>query len=259
MTTSGPISEDDLHAYIDKVLDTNRQAEVEAYLEANPDVAQRIRAFARQRTMLREAFAPIAQQPVPAELRLGRFIEARRTPALPTRGWAVAALVLLAIGGAGGWFGHSAFHSPTHGIAALALEASDSFEVYGSDHIRPVEIKAASSVELVSWFSQRLKHPVLAPDLGASGYRFMGGRLVATPHGPAGMFMYDDDHGTRLVMLVRPMAIEKDTSMSQRRDGRVSSFTWAQRGIGYSLVGATAPEILHPLADEIRRQTAKLA
>ena len=41
----------------------------------------------------------------------------------------------------------------------------------------------------------------------------MGGRLVATEHGPAALFMYDDDRGTRVTMLVRPMKVEGEMKM----------------------------------------------
>ncbi len=102
--------------------------------------------------------------------------------------------------------------------------------------------------------SQRLHRPVAAPDLSQSGYRFMGGRLVATAHGPAALFLYDDDHGTRLAMLIRPMADQRNTPMSLHAQGPVSGFAWADRGLGYSLVADASPQTLHPLADEARRQ-----
>ena len=78
--------------------------------------------------------------------------------------------------------------------------------------------------------------------------------LVATPHGPAGMFMYDDDHGTRIAMLVRPMTTDGTTPMTEHGRGGVKGFTWSDRGMGYSLVGPPPAATLHPLADEMRRQ-----
>ena len=46
------------------------------------------------------------------------------------------------------------------------------------------------------------------------------------------------DRGTRLVMLSRPMAIDKNTPMSVRSGGPVASIGWSNNGIGYSLVKA---------------------
>ena len=40
-----PITEDDLHAYADQLLEPERRAQVAAYLEAHPDVAKRVAAF----------------------------------------------------------------------------------------------------------------------------------------------------------------------------------------------------------------------
>lgn len=77
---------------------------------------------------------------------------------------------------------------------------------------------------------------------------------VATPHGPAGLFMYDNSQGARLVMLVPPMETEKDGPMTEHTDGSVAGFAWAQNGLGYSLVGVASPSVLHPLANEARRQ-----
>ena len=40
-----PITEDDLHAYVDDALDAERRAEVVSYLESHADMARRIVAF----------------------------------------------------------------------------------------------------------------------------------------------------------------------------------------------------------------------
>jgi anti-sigma factor RsiW len=189
---------------------------------------------------------------------LARIIEARR--GFRRKAWfgdwramAAGALLLLA-SGASGWFLHGSSAPEVGGIAALAREAADNYTVYSPDHIRPVELKADARDELVSWISNRLQRSVAVPDLSASGYRFMGGRLVATAHGPAALFFYDDDHGTRLAMLVRPMAVDKDTAMSEHSLDGTGGVAWSDNGLGYSLVGPAPPSLLHPLADEARRQ-----
>jgi len=259
MTADRPISEDDLQAYVDQALEPGRRAVVEAYLDQHPDVAQRVEGFARQRAMLREALLPIAQEPVPPELALAPLIEAARRPRFGAWRSIAATVLVLAIGGASGWFGHTLSQGANGGIAALAQEALDNFRVYGPDAVRPVEIRAADSAALITWVSRRLERPVVAPDLAGSGYRFMGGRLVATTHGPAGLFMYDDDRGARLVVLVRKMAVEQNAPMIERTSGPFSGFAWAQDGLGYSVAGSAPAGVLHPLADEVRKQLEKHA
>ncbi|MDN3566032.1 anti-sigma factor family protein [Paeniroseomonas aquatica] len=257
-----PVTEEDLHGLVDLALDASRQVEVESYLALHPEVAARVADYRSQRAALREALAPVAQEPLPPELGIGRLIAARHHPALA--GWrvAAAALLMLGLGGAGGWGLHglttSDAQAHTQGIAALSQQATDSYATYVADRQRPVELRADSRAELVAWASDRLGRPVALPDLSASGYRLMGGRVVPTPQGPAAMFMFDDDRGTRLVLLTRGMAMDRDTPMAHRAQGPVGAFTWASEGNGYSLVGALPAAALHPLADAVRRQMGRV-
>jgi hypothetical protein len=56
-------------------------------------------------------------------------------------------------------------------------------------------------------------------------------------------------------MFVRPMGIDTNVStMVQSASGAVAGFSWSTNGIGYSVVGAASPDILHPLANQVRAQ-----
>jgi anti-sigma factor RsiW len=247
-----PITEDDLHAYVDQLLEPERRAEVTAYLEAHPDVGRRVASFSDQRALLRSALAPIADEPLPAELNLSRIIEGRRRHL--SFWWAAAAMLLIGIGGIGGWVARGSMPMSSNGLAALEQEAADSFKVYAPDRLRPVEVRASEGMQLEQWLSNRLKQPIKVPDLTTSGYRLMGGRLIATSHGPAAMFMYDDNRDDRLVVLARPMAVELDAPMKPQSRSDVAGFSWADGGMGYSLVGRPATESLRPIANEVRKQ-----
>lgn len=249
-----PITEDDLHAYVDDVLEPERRAEVGSYLADHPEVAKRIAGFADQRELLRAALAPIADEPLPPELNLSRIIESRRRRPSPAW-WAVAAMLLLGVGGLGGWVVRGSLQASPSGLTALAQEAAYSYNVYAPDRVHPVEMRASDAAQLVQWVSSRLNRPVRVPDLASSGYRLMGGRLVATQHGPAAMFMYDDDHGSRVVVLTRPMSgADQNAPMMPQLQEDVGGFAWADDGVGYSLMGHAAPESLRAVANEARRQ-----
>lgn len=254
---SRPITEDDLNAFIDKRLNPGRQAEVAAYLEAHPEIAERIQGYAKQRDGLQTLLLPIADEPIPPGLNIRHLMEVRTRPSR-SHWWgaAAAAMLLICIGGAGGWTLRGMSDPPLQGVASLAQEAADNYAVYSPDHLHPVEIRSVANNELVDWVSQRLGRRIEAPNLEASGYRFMGGRVVATPHGPAALFMYDNDHGVRLVMLTRPMTVDQEAPMQPLSQGDIAGFSWAAKGMGYSLVGPEDPEVLHPIADEVRRQIA---
>ena len=248
-----PISEEDLQGYVDEVLEAARRAEVQDYLSGHPEEARRIERYREQRAALRAALAPIAAEPLPPELNLARMIEARRRPRMEWTRWAAAALVFLCVGGVAGWSVRGATQHGTRGIVALAGEAADSYQVYASDHVRPVEMGESDRAGLISWASGRLGRPVSVPDLSASGYRFMGGRMVATSHGPAVLFMYDDRHGTRLVLFSREMDVDRNMPMSEHARDGLEGVAWSNQGVGYTLVGPASSD-LRPLADQVRHQ-----
>lgn len=251
MTSGRPITDDDLQAYIDNALDAARRGEVEAHLEAHPDLALRVGTDIRHRDALRAALMPVVEEPVPDRLDIARLARTDRR-----RGWwmAAAATALFLTGGGAGWTLRSGMTPAPAGIAALSQEAADSYAVYAPDAARPVEIASDRSDQLAAWTAQRLQHAVPVPNLTDAGYRLVGGRLVATPHGPAMLYMYDNGRGTRLVMLTRRMKIDRDAAMSERRSGLLGTVSWARDGLGFSLAGPLAPDLLHPIADMARQQ-----
>jgi anti-sigma factor RsiW len=67
---TSPIGEDDLAAWIDGRLSPERQRLVDAYLEGQPDLHARLREQAEQARALASLFAPIADEPIPATMRV---------------------------------------------------------------------------------------------------------------------------------------------------------------------------------------------
>jgi len=260
MNGGRPITEDDLQGFVDDMLDRRRRGEVQAYLSDHPEVAARVAMDLEMRDALRSALLPIADEPVPADLSLARMIERHGRP---RRDWArgalqtAAALLLVVAGGAGGWGLRLAQETPRAGIAALAQEAADSYAVYAPDLGRPVEIKAADAPQFIKWASRRLERDVSIPDLSGSGFSFIGGRVVPTPHGPAVLYMFDNGKGTRLTLLSRNMAIDRDSPMKLGNAGGVTSVSWSRDGLGFSLVGPLDEAELHPIADVAKAQFSR--
>ncbi len=246
-----PITEEELHAYIDGWIGSERRSAVERYLQEQPEAAQRIVAYGAQRETLRAALAAPAAAPIPPSLDLTRLVEERlarrRVP------WRLAASVVLAlgVGGAGGWYLGS--RSPT-GLDVLAREAGASYAVFVADTQRPVELWADQRGDLTRWVSSRLNRSVAPPDLSASGYRFLGGRLVATERGPAALFIYEDGRGMRLAVFMRPMAHASTTAIEQVEAGPVDGCAWVEHGIGYTVVADEPYARLLDLSQQVRRQ-----
>jgi anti-sigma factor RsiW len=249
-----PVSEEDLHAYVDKLLEPERQAEIAAYLEDHPDVARRVAAYSAQSKLLRSTLASVADESLPPQLSLWRIIEDRHRRRFSPVAWTIAAMLLISLGGVGGWVVRNVMLDAPGELTALAQEAAACFEVYAQDRVRPVELRVSEIEQLVQWLSNRLQQTIKVPDLTTAGYRLLGGRLIATLYGPAAMLMYDDDRGDRLVVLTRPLAMYHSESMTPQWKGEVAGFTWADHGTGYSLVGPSAVDSLRLIAKEVRKQ-----
>jgi anti-sigma factor RsiW len=249
-----PIAEEELHAWIDGQLKPEREAVVLRYLQEQPDVARRVDGWREQRDALRAAFAPIAAEPVPPRLDLERLIQPRLERRwLP---WRAAAAVLLAfgLGGAGGWFLHGGQPPPTAALTLLTQQAVANHMVYTADLRRPTELGAQQRDDLTRWVSNRLKTQVAPPDLAADGFSYIGGRLAATPDGPAGLFMYDGPQGVRLTVFVLPLQEAASIPIQHIDFAHVDGCAWIDKGIGYTVVGKLPPPELRRLAEVVRRQ-----
>jgi anti-sigma factor RsiW len=253
-----PVSEEDLHAYVDQLLEPERQAKIAAYLEDHPDAARRVVDYSAQRELLRSTLALTADEHLPPQFNAWQIVGDRHRKRFSPFGWRIAAMLLISLGSIGGWVARSAMEGAPGELAALAQEAATCFEVYAQDRVRPVELRVSESEQLVQWLSNRLQQTIKVPDLATEGYRLLGGRLIATLHGPAAMFMYDDDRGDRLVVLTQPLTILHEESMTPQWSGEVAGFTWADRGMGYSIVGPSALDSLRLIAKDVRRQAHEI-
>lgn len=253
--SEAPVPETELQAYVDGRLPRERSAAVEAWLADHPDEMRRINAYRSQRDALRTALDPVLAEPLPLALDLRahqtvpRHWVGGRRPLI-----AASAAGLLLLGGAGGWALRGWNVPPSVGTAVLAREAISSFAVYASDSTRPVELAADHRRTLDGWFSERLSRPVSAPNLEAAGLHLIGGRLVASEHGPAGLYLYRNAAGDSVALYVRPMEVEKTDRMTSRGEKGVRGWTWADDGLGFGLFGSAPDAYLHDAANLVRAQ-----
>jgi anti-sigma factor RsiW len=235
-----PIAEEDLHAFVDGQLAPPRRGEVQRYLDANPQEARRVAAWSAQREALRDALAPYAVAPLPPGLNLSRLIEARLRPRRTIWLTAASVVLALAVGGTAGWIVHAPT-GPTRTALAMSLLEQQGL----TSHV----------VYAAEWLSNRLSRGVAPPALDALGYRLIGGRLLATEHGgAAALFMYEDAHGQRLSLVLRPMARDLRAARADMREGAVNGCAWIADGIGYAVVAALPDDELDSVADLVERE-----
>ena len=239
MTDTGrPITLDDLNAYVDDALDPVRRAEVEAYLTSHPDAAEQVRAYRLQNAGMHALFGPVPGSRVPASLKPAnvdaRRHQRRRMIALQ----AVAAILLLAVGGAGGWLaGDSVRPAEFAAAPGFTRDATAAHVLYTAERRHAVEV-GAEEEHLFRWLSNRLGTDVHAPDLATLGFRLIGGRLLPANGRPAAQFMYEDEAGERLTLYIRPDPGSEETRFEYVDEDGVGAFYWVEGRFGYALIGA---------------------
>jgi anti-sigma factor RsiW len=242
-----PITEADLHAYVDGFVSASRRAEIDVYLAARPDERERINTYRAQNEALRALFTPVLHEPVPLRLVSGMSGWRDRY------GKIAAGLVIALAGGAGGWWLHGATYSHSSlaslsspaidgpvQVSSLARQAAIAHLVYTPDARRPVEVGADQEEQLVKWLTKRIGTDMRPPKLGKLGYELIGGRLLPADNStPVAQFMYQDAAGQRLTLYVSTdQADNQETGFRFAQQGKVNTFYWIDGKFGYALSAA---------------------
>ncbi|MES2101488.1 MAG: anti-sigma factor [Pseudomonadota bacterium] len=279
-----PIDDLTLHAWLDDELTPERSKEVEAWLQANPEDAARVRLWAADRELLRTQLAGVLDEPVPAALEQLLW---RKTPvrgawfaAGASAGWQrwAAALAVFALGGMLGaglmWRAQGqALARADAAEPAWVTRAAVAHAVYVPEVRHPVEVKAQEE-HLSRWLTRRLKVPVKLFDLRAQGFELVGGRLLPDAAGPSAQLMYqqivpagapaasgaEPVRPVRVTVYLRQPDRATPAAFRYEQQGALGMFYWvegatAQGGpCGYALVGELPRERLLAMAEAIYKQ-----
>jgi anti-sigma factor RsiW len=259
--TGGPVDEHDLQAWIDGRLAPERAEMVEAYLAAHPDERKRWSQYAEQQRALRNAFAAHCGGPIPSRLRVAHLFAERRRRRYRQLAGIAAAILLLVIGGVGGWTARDVLPGLTSSASALLAsavfdDAIAAHRTFSVETRHPVEVGANEEAHLLQWLSKRLGHRLIAPDLTGLGFRLMGGRLLPADSGPAALFMYEDGKGVRLSCYYLSVDVGGETEFEYREQHRTSAFYWVEDGLAYAVAASTDRESLLKVAEVIYQQTS---
>lgn len=283
-----PVTEADLHAFVDGHLPAERQSDIAAFLAARPDEAQRLEAYRAQKRELHALFDPVLDEQPPQRL----LKSARPRPVFQVPWYLqrlAAGLVIAAVSGATGWGlrggapdagsdgARTAALAPEAGAlrrvsaSGFAQRAAVAHAVYSPDARRPVEVDAAHEDQLVAWLSKRMGATMKPPRLQAQGYALEGGRLLPGGSGPVAQFMYSNDLGSKLTLYVSndvadvgsaagPEATAKsgvkntDTAFRFAQDGAVNVFYWVDGPFGYALSSDADRDVLARVSAEVYQQ-----
>ena len=255
------ISDEQLCAYLDHELDAAARALVEQALMQDAQLAAKLAKWTAQTADLRDAFdaeltAPLpdawlrlARAPTPATVPQPRPVRTNRSAWterllqwLPSPRFAAAFALAIIVG----IFVGRDLIPRLDMDGQLVRLASVAHHVYSPDKRQPVEVKGEDPT-LISWISKRLGAKVQAP--AVSGYRFMGGRLLAGAEEPAAQFMYEEAAGKRVTVFVRTEgAAGRRTAPECAAYRGVSVCYWYAGGVAYALAGEVPEAALSALA-----------
>ncbi|MGJ5199413.1 anti-sigma factor family protein [Bradyrhizobium sp. HKCCYLRH1030] len=247
-----PVTEDELHAYVDNELPAERRSDVERWLAAHPADAERVQSWRSMAEALHARYDSIVNEPVPPRLDLDGL---ERRP----RRWVVAAMAAsvaaFAVGGAVGWVARGAASSPSP-LQALAGEALDAHRLYVVEVRHPVEVPGDEKAHLQQWLTRRCGRTVQAPELETTGLKLVGGRLLPGPTGPASFLMYESTSGERFTVYATKVGIEA-AEMRYTTQGNTAALSWAERGVSYVVSGSSDRTRLTQVARLVYDQTER--
>lgn len=277
-----PISDDEIHAYVDGLLADHRRDEIDRLLERDEALAAKVSDYFSLNSMFHDRYDRVLSEPVPRRL-LPPELEiepdaASAKPAVAGKRWGVAAnwpqiagmaaTLVLGVG-----IGATAMMSnvgrdimPSAGGAMIqrasystgetfARQSAIAHVMYAPEVTRPVEVGADSEQELVQWVSNKLGTDVRPPVLTRAGFELMGGRLLPGDDGPVAQFMYHDAKGERITLCISHRKVSTNTTAFKLyQDGSVSVFYWIDGDFGYAVSGAIDRAVLLQLSHDVYAQ-----
>jgi anti-sigma factor RsiW len=248
-----PVTEDELHAYVDNELPAERRGDVEAWLAAHPEEAARVQSWRAMAEALHARYDSVADEAVPKRLEIERL---ERQPRRWMYGAIAATLVAFVAGGGVGWLARGAAAASPSAFQILTLDALDAHRLYVVEVRHPVEVPGSERTHLQQWLTKRCGWDVRAPELGATGLKLVGGRLLPGPTGPASFLMYESASGERFT-LYTSRAKPEAAQMRYTAADNSGAMYWSEAGVGYVLSGPVDKDRLNQVAHLVYDQNEK--
>jgi anti-sigma factor RsiW len=247
-----PVTEDELHAYVDNELPAERRGDVEAWLATHSDDAARVQSWRAMAEALHARYDSVADEAVPKRLEIERLV---RQPRRWVYGAVAATLAAFIVGGGTGWVARGAAAAPS-AFQNFTVDALDAHRLYVVEVRHPVEVPGSERAHLQQWLTKRCGWDVRAPELAAAGLKLIGGRLLPGPTGPASFLMYESASGERFTIYTAKSEAEA-TQMRYAAQGSDSALFWADRGVGYVVSGGNDRGRLTQIAQSVYDQMEK--
>ncbi len=277
-----PVSDAELHGFVDGELDRGRRGAVQAFLAASPADAARIAMWRRQNESIRAAFYPVETAPWPWSLPLapgtgavattGRAAggQAPRVPSWRQHwfarlvGLAFASGALLAAGAAyvGDRVNAPDGAPPSSRIPAPAM-ANDDFVGRAMSALQAFEPPRAAAPspdrEVPGQAPAALILPVLTFQDPKEDLKLVGVRAVPGDQGQMLCVIYATPEAGNVALCAEKAVDQSETAARLAGKFPPDAIYWRQKGANYALTGALPEARLRTLAREVRAQVEAFA
>ncbi|CAH0342168.1 anti-sigma factor [Rhizobium sp. CECT 9324] len=254
MTSSDPVIETDLHAYVDDQLNVGRRIEVEAYLSERPQVAAQVMADLRVRDELRLSLAGLPSvskiETRDAARMLERAFSRRRTFDLFRR----AAMITLFVGA--GWAAHGWIAPLGVGevVASVPPPAfvEEAIRAHQTAELRE-QMPSQSEASTYDAADIRSATAIVLPDMPAQ-WVVNDAQIFPSAFGPSVELAVSPGKGKRLSLFaVRPGTFTVQQVLI-KQDGTTQAAYWQIGEVAYALISETEnPEMLAEQARKLAR------
>lgn len=271
-------SDDTLVAYLDGELDESARTEVEAWLDSDTVIRDRLAALTESASLLRAAFDPVLHEPVPEQLlaaargetlggadvnKVARLDAARQKRWTAPRWlhWAAAAgLGGLVIGGGLGYFVAGPDEAQQQVAAVQTANWLDNIAGYhklfvsaGANDTALVDVPASDDAARKA--VQKLPSDFRLPNLQPWGLQFQGARYLFIEGEPGTQLFYTTDNKALGPITVVVAATTKpDLAPTFDRRGNLNVLYWRHHGHAYALVGTADIGYLWNISNDIAYQ-----
>jgi len=251
MTNREPVSELDLLAYADGLLDDDpeRKARVEEYLRNVPDAAARAEAYRRQTGALRAAYGARAHEPVPPHL-LDTMM-ARPQPGHVSSLRAAAVVAVCVAAGLAGWvMGQNSARGPEPGQEPLSAVLRGMAAGDGGAQQAPASAVAPGGE--LRWRDDGVGLSLHVPDLGALGYSLTARRNVSKNSAQAVALTYQAAGGAAVRLFIAPKTLQRGETISVTQANGPPVAYWGHGPLAFAAVADRPEQDIRQLAQRIR-------
>jgi anti-sigma factor RsiW len=244
-----PITDEELVAYLDGMLDTSRRADIDVALTSDEAVAARLRALDVDTAAIRTAFDLLDTAEPVARLRerlaaAGRVSSKRRWTDL--RWQSMAATLLL-----GAAMGYGATHLIAGGKQTDWRTAVADYQVlYTASTLTPLRIDPTAQAAEVERAGNAIGRPITLAALQVAGLDFKRAQILGYHGRPLVQFAYLDRAGTPVAFCAMRTG-EADGPVRTTELRGLAAASWTRGGYAFVVIGGTQPEAVQRVATEL--------